>query len=563
MSGPLSGAQFAGLAGGHGDPDALDVLRGGQLGRRRLLTVAAARAYGDDPLVRRGLDLLTRAERADPAAVAGVLAHPPLTGWARAAIGRTTDPGYLATLAAAAATRAGLAFELTLPCPDGTLLLPTLGGAVGLAPGPTVVSARHGTARIIQRDGPVRWLPVRRMTPAAGVEVTIDDQDPWRRRYHHPPAPRLADDAAADLDRLTGRAWRWLHAHLPAHADGLAGLLRSLVPLRPPPSGHAVSATSRDALGAIALSVPAEPKTLALLLVHELQHTKLGALLDLVPLHHPGPARYRAPWRLDPRPASALLQGAYAHLGVAEVWRCRRAEGVGAAFEYAYWREQTARAARQLAGASELTDAGRSFLAGMTATLRGWRDPVDEQIEAAVRDVADGGAVRWGLANLSAHPDEVDRAVRAWRRDEPRPDDGPPPTVTPGPATPALPTDTGPESAVRRRLLDAGTEPSTMDRADRAYAGGDPVRALEGYRRRLGGDPEDTDAWVGLALAAARTGHPAAARALATRPDLVRAVHRALPDADLLAVAAWCLDTPSARAPRSVSGDDGPGTAHG
>ncbi|MET8348461.1 HEXXH motif-containing putative peptide modification protein [Micromonospora sp. NPDC005206] len=546
MSGPLSGTQFAGLAGGHGDPTALDVLRGGQLGRRRLLTVAAARAYGDDPLARRGLELLTRAERADPAAVAEVLAHPPLTGWARAAIGRPADAGYLAALAAAAATRAGLAFELTLPCPDGTLLLPTLGGAVDLTPGPTVVSARHGTVRIVPRDGPARWLPARRIAPAAGVEVTIDDQDPWRRRYHHPPAPRLADDAAADLSRLTGQAWRWLHVNLPAHADGLAGLLRSLVPLRPPPSGHAVSATSRDALGAIALSVPADPKTLALLLVHELQHTKLGALLDLVPLHGPGgPARYRAPWRLDPRPVGALLQGAYAHLGVAEVWRCRRAEGVTAAFEFAYRREQTARAVRQLTDAVELTDAGRSFVAGMAGTLRGWREPVDERVEAAVRDIADGGAVRWGLANLTPHPDEVDRAVRAWRREQPRPDDGPPPMVAPRPAAPALAVETGPEAAVRGRLLTGDTGPSMRDPSDRAYAEGDPVRALDGYRRRLSGDPGDTDAWVGLALAARRTGHPAAAVALATRPDLVRAVHRAVPDADLLALATWRLDAPA------------------
>ncbi|RLP95153.1 hypothetical protein EAD89_02240 [Micromonospora sp. BL4] len=546
MSGPLSGTQFAGLAGGHGEPSALDVLRGGQLGRRRLLTVAAARAYGDDPLVRRGLDLLTRAERADPAAVAEVLAHPPLTGWARAAIDRPADPGYLAALAAAAAARAGLAFELTLPCPDGTLLLPTIGGAVDLAPGTAVVSAGQGTVRIIPRDGPARWLPARRITPTAGVEVTIDDQDPWRRRYHHPPASRLGDTAAADLDRLTGQAWRWLRVNLPAHADGLAGLLRSLVPLRPPPSGHAVSATSRDALGAIALSVPADPKTLALLLVHELQHTKLGALLDLVPLHRPGgPARYRAPWRLDPRPVGALLQGAYAHLGVAEVWRCRRAEGVAAAFEFAYWREQTGRAVRQLTGAAELTDAGRTFVDGMAGTLRGWRDPVDDEVGAAVRDIADGGAVRWGLANLRPHPDEVDRAVRAWRRDQPCPDDGPPPTVVPGRAAPALATDTGPEAAVRGRLLADDADPSTLDSSDRAYAADDPARALDGYLRRLDDDPEDTDAWVGLALAARRTGQPAVARALATRPDLVRAVHRALPDADPLALARWCLATPT------------------
>ncbi|WBB68131.1 HEXXH motif-containing putative peptide modification protein [Micromonospora sp. WMMD812] len=539
----LSPTQLAALAGGHGDPATLDVLRGGQLGRRRLLTVAAARAAADQTLARRSLDLLTRAERADPAAVAAVLAHPPVTGWARAALDGNADAGYLAALAAAAATRAGLPFELTVPCPDGTLLLPTIGGTAGLIPGTATVRGTAGTLSI-QADVGGDWLPARRITlPATGPELLVDDLDPWRHRYHRPPAARLDDAAAARLDRLTGQAWEWVAHHLPAHVDGLGALLRSLVPLDPPSSGNPVSATSRDALGAIALSVPADPRTLALLLVHELQHTKLGALLDLLPLHAAaGPARYRAPWRLDPRPAGALLQGAYAHLGVAEVWRSRRHESVAAAFEYAYWREQTVRATAQLTGGAELTEAGHAFVAGMAATLRRWRDPadspVDGRIEAAVEDVADGGAVRWALANLTPDPDEVDRLAGAWRRGRPRPAGGPAATVTAAPARPALATETGPEAAVRRRLLGAPAEPSDPDPSDRAYAAGDPATALAGYRRRLTAEPDDADAWVGLVLAARRTGQPAA-RALTGRPDLARALCGALPGADPLALATW------------------------
>ncbi|MEH1165130.1 HEXXH motif-containing putative peptide modification protein [Micromonospora sp. CPCC 205539] len=556
--GPLSAAQLAGLAGGLSAGDTLTVLRGGQLGRRRLLTVAAARAAGDQPLVRQSLDLFTRAERADPAAVAEVLTHPPVTGWARAALDGSTGPTYLAALAAAAATRAGLTFTLTLPSPaDGMLLLPTVGAATGLAAGPVLLRGDPGTLRIgtegqahdgvqishgrrVGTDGgEVRWLPVRRVLAAEGIGVVIDDQDPWRHCYHRPPTARLDDAAAARLSQLTGHAWEWLRAHLPAHADGLAGLLRSLVPLLPPPSGNPVSATSRDALGAIALSLPADPPALALLLVHELQHTKLGALLDLVPLHRPGgPARYRAPWRLDPRPVGALLQGAYAHLGVAEVWRCRRHEGVTAAFEYAYWREQTLRAVRQLAESPELTEAGRTLVAGMATTLRGWRDPVDGAVAAAVRDVADGGAVRWGLANLVPHPDEVERLARAWRRGVPPSAGGPGPTVVPTTARPALAAGTGPEAAVRRRLLGGG-DPSELDASDRAYAADELTDALARYRRRLVADSEDADAWVGLALAARRTGKAAPVLALISRPELVRAVSRALPGSDPLAVATW------------------------
>ncbi|MFC7484659.1 HEXXH motif-containing putative peptide modification protein [Luedemannella flava] len=61
---------------------------------------------------------------------------------------------------------------------------------------------------------------------------------------------------------------------------------------------------------------------MALLLIHEQQHMTLGAVYDLVPLCVTnGEARHDAPWRLDPRPVPALLQGTFAHLGVTDFWR--------------------------------------------------------------------------------------------------------------------------------------------------------------------------------------------------------------------------------------------------
>ncbi|MET8280068.1 HEXXH motif-containing putative peptide modification protein [Micromonospora sp. NPDC005174] len=560
MTAPLTATQLAGLAAGHGDADTIAVLRGGQLGRRRLLTVAATRACRAEPLARQSLELLTRAEHAAPATVAEALAHPPVTGWTRAALDGAAGPTYLATLAAAAAGRAGLTFTLTLPRPaDGVLALPTVGAATGLRADDAVrlrgeagtlridggedddgvrVDARDG--RLLDAgDGGIDWQPARRTVPFDAAGVLVDDQDPWRNCYHRPSAPRLDDAGAAQLDRLAAGAGQWLREHLPAHADALAGLLRSLVPLRPPPSGNPVSATSRDALGAIALSVPADAQTLALLLVHEVQHTKLGALLDLVPLYRTGgPARYRAPWRLDPRPVGALLQGAYAHLGVAEVWRRRRHEGTAAAFEYAYWREQTTRAVRQLADAAELTETGRSFVADMERELRGWRDPVDGPVEAAVRDVADASAVRWGLTNLLPDPHEVARLAHAWRHGVPPEVGRSASTVLPATARPALTLDSGPEAAVRHRLLGGGG-PSGSSPSDQAYAAGNSEDALAGYRRRLAADPADVDAWVGLALTAHHTGQPAAAGVLTHRPELVQALSQTLPDADPLTLAAW------------------------
>src|SRR5581483_603165 len=60
----------------------------------------------------------------------------------------------------------------------------------------------------------------------------------------------------------------------------------------------------------------------AVTLAHELQHLKLGALLDIVTLALPDDGRrYYAPWRDDPRPLGGLLQGAYAYFGVSGFWR--------------------------------------------------------------------------------------------------------------------------------------------------------------------------------------------------------------------------------------------------
>ena len=67
------------------------------------------------------------------------------------------------------------------------------------------------------------------------------------------------------------------------------------------------------------------PVELAVTLVHEFQHIKLGGLLHLAPLHDREPTRrLYAPWRDDPRPLGGLLQGVYAFTGVTDFWRAVR-----------------------------------------------------------------------------------------------------------------------------------------------------------------------------------------------------------------------------------------------
>jgi len=118
---------------------------------------------------------------------------------------------------------------------------------------------------------------------------------------------------------------------------------------------------------------------MALLLMHEFQHVKLGAVLDLYDLFDPGDKRlYHAPWRNDPRPLEGLLQGTYAHLAVSEFWRVRaglgehdQAEG---AQRYEHWRAHTAAAIETLADSGSLTPLGMDFASQMRISIAGRED---------------------------------------------------------------------------------------------------------------------------------------------------------------------------------------------
>ncbi|MFJ8627763.1 aKG-HExxH-type peptide beta-hydroxylase [Kitasatospora sp. NPDC093550] len=202
----------------------------------------------------------------------------------------------------------------------------------------------------------------------------VDHIGPYRVDYGRPPAGPLSDSELELWREELALAWSILVRRHRWHAEAVAACVGTIVPLRSAPGGEAVSAAARRAYGAVAASLPGDPVVLALALVHEFLHVQLGALLDLVPLHRPnGPAVYHAPWRPDLRPAGALLQGAYAHLGVADFWCAEAAAGEGerAEREFARWRGHTLEAADTLLGCGELTEQGKEFTEELARAVRG------------------------------------------------------------------------------------------------------------------------------------------------------------------------------------------------
>jgi HEXXH motif-containing protein len=184
-------------------------------------------------------------------------------------------------------------------------------------------------------------------------------------------------------------------------------MIVALTPLERPHLLLGRSATSPDSFGCIALSQPLSGLSLAMTLAHELQHSKLAAILDLVDLLRPDTgARFYAPWRDDPRPAYALLHGTYAHLGVAAFCRqqrrfCAASETLSMHRDYVRWREAVSDSADVLAANGELTDLGRQFIHGIRAAMEDWHgDQVPSAAERLARASADGHRRRWRLSHL-------------------------------------------------------------------------------------------------------------------------------------------------------------------
>jgi uncharacterized protein len=416
-------SEFDALAAGYGDAASVSSLSAAQRSvRRALLSLVRQRGSQDvSGTFAGGWDLLTRLDRSGPAVVDEVLAHPYVRAWAERGLrspgSLPGDLGHLASIAAAAAIRSGALAELDVPVTGGYVHLPTLGrlrvGDTGTATiatqGKGAFEVRAASGKWHIESGPVSpntvsqntvspttvspttgaWEPVRELR-AAGFTVRLEDTDPYRDCHQWSAADRLSDDEVAAWQAQFTEAWRLIERAYPGYAPGVAAGLTTVLPLANDVPGREISAAARQAFGAVAAARPASGADLALLIIHEFQHVKLGALTDMFDLCDRTDQRvFFAPWRDDPRPLGALLQGTYAHIAVTDYWRVRRHEVTGpdalaAAERFARWRTMTAEAIETLAGSGALTPLGARFVDGMRATVDPWLgEPVPEAAAAA------------------------------------------------------------------------------------------------------------------------------------------------------------------------------------
>ena len=375
------------LAAGPGDVAAMASLADSQWSVMRALVAKVASGLDDGGSdLRRaaaeGWMLLCALDGEQPEAVREVLTYPYVQAWAMRCLRPAMsadfdlDCAHLAGLAAAAAWRAGTEAELVLPVREGSIYLPSVGAlALGSGAGRTSV-LRISPAGLSAGDGTSNLQPVHEVA-AEGWSVTVDDLDPFRDCQAWAPTGRLSARTWQTWQEGLTAAARQLGAELADYSRVVGAGLRSVVPIRPAAAGHHQSGTARQAFGAMALALPDNAGTLSELIVHEMQHVKLAALCDLLDLFDPADdTLFAVPWRADRRPVEGLLQGTYAHLAVAELWRSRasRAPDREARQLFLMYRSWVEGGIESLLGATALTSEGERFVNGMRATVTAWTD---------------------------------------------------------------------------------------------------------------------------------------------------------------------------------------------
>ncbi|MFI5481070.1 HEXXH motif domain-containing protein [Streptomyces rubiginosohelvolus] len=573
----MPGHWFDELATGGGSMEAVGFLAQGERSRRLLLIGELLSRLEQRPTLLGPADLgaiwetVEQAEERRPGCAEELLLSPEVGSWLAHTLRRLhavsvgpplwVDAGHLAAVALVAALRSGTDADLVVPAREGAIPLPTLGlaqlpGIPLLGFQPVHARVREGellltatvpgtgaaalTLRPLTAPQSAVWWPTHRLlVRQGGPEVALDDTDPYRDLDRPIPPRRLTPRELATWRRLFAEAVTLLApGPIPVPGSGVPPESGDTSPgtLRPEeirrivpwpgrlPNGpvEGLSASTADAFGSMVVAEPPNGAALAETMVHEFQHSKLGALLHLFAmLDDDRTEEHYAPWRPDPRHLPGLLHGAYAFVGVAGFWRDRIGDRAAdpldlAPFRFALRRIQTRTVLRTLATRAALTGPGRRLVAGLTRTVDGWlREPVDGQAVARARAAAAGHRAEWRLRHLRCADEERAGLAAAVRSGTPLPPPRPPRLVPAAERTHWR--------DVRGALYlrpDAATDPAADTapvHADVLLVHGEAASARKAYREQgsaTPGDPHLLAGWL-LAHTALHPGH----RRLLARPE--------------------------------------------
>jgi HEXXH motif-containing protein len=582
----LPAKAFAALASGDGNPAVVRHL--GEVQRSKhlmLLHAIAEEAKAVHPgsheiaAARESLDLLRAVQVADPDTLAWLLGLPHIGAWIHDCLERRTedlppDFGYLAAAAAAAAVRARIPFELDVPVRGGRVLFPGLGYFHGFDRDSSVRLRCDGVrltvgaltegqcADLMPEDdsgGPVpHWqgTHVVRATAAGRTwTVLLETTDQCLNRFALPMAALTAGEITNWRSRIQS-AWEVLVRHHGWVTGSIAAGVSVIVPLAARSDADLDSATTPAAFGAIAASLPSDPVLMAEILVHELQHIKLSGLQDMVPLVERCDKRVYAPWRPDPRPVGGLLQGVYAHLGIARFWDAQRHvetepdDIFRAQVTFERSRSMIESATATLLRTDCLTPTGTRFVS--TLRDKGKRlgaATVPADVRAIAREATLDHWLTWQLRHAAIDATTVAQLAAAYQDGEP----------LSGLALPEVRIEEERRkvaAATRSRVLNMRfLEPQRyrelreagmpeLSEAERFLISGQTSMAVQAYRDEISVSPEPLpEAWTGLALSIHLLAETPLLSAFATRLPLMVDLHACLLAqgvmSDPLELAAW------------------------
>ncbi len=213
----------------------------------------------------------------------------------------------------------GAAPVQALASPSRRLFVPLPAGAAGLTLRDGAVELGTGEVIGLEREPSERFLPV-----APGMVLCLEDNNPISDFEAHPdkqgnqldlgdaPPERWVESLTAGLE-LIERVMPELRAEMDL-------ILQQFVPVGTDDERH-LSASYREAIGTIYLTLHPRLMTMTEAIVHEYQHNKINALfhLDGVMENAWWPL-FPSPVRPDPRPLHGVLLAAHAFVPVAEMY---------------------------------------------------------------------------------------------------------------------------------------------------------------------------------------------------------------------------------------------------
>jgi HEXXH motif-containing protein len=509
-----------------------------------------------------------------PNVIAEVILHPFVGTWitdvlrrlrnsdARSALG-IDELKYLGWLTAAAVIKAHHKSVVPIAVDAGNVMLPgigmaKLGGNQRFSSATVEVSAAG--ARIVNPAVTIEvpanpaidtetWLGLRRLRSRndESVVVHLDDLDPLRGLgLVVEVAPRLTADDVESWQAMFDGAWELLTRDHQHYIGALRAGLITIVPLARRGEGS-LSATVRQAFGSIAAYPPKNKAELALLLVHEFQHAKMSVLSEAAVLYDDSNDNqlFYAPWRPDPRPLPALMQGIYAHFGVTDFWRVHRHISAGreatiAHTEFVSWRVQTLEAIESLRSADRFTVLGRQLLRRLGGQLQEWAaEPAPAEAKELAQEMKHERRIRWRLRNLILSPGPCERLAHAWAAGQTVPAE-----LDLHVENSAMTIDS--HNTALLRLLRTKIDDPTLSHNPEEQPG-DPVTAINGwsqadleylngnYRaaaRQYASEIQEADdsghLWIGLSISAQHLDEFGPKSYLFSRPEIVSSLFRAI-----------------------------------